>query len=116
VFQPGRGPDAPGIAKPGMRGALTTSRMLSASRQMSAAPIFGFRMTSTAPASSACISVSDPASVSDEHITTGIGRCDISLRRKVMPSMRGISTSSVMTSGISSLDLRAAMKGSVATP
>ena len=61
-------------------------------------------MTSTAPASSACSSVSDPASVSDEHITTGIGRCAISLRRKVMPSMRGISTSSVMTSGISSLD------------
>jgi len=38
--------------------------------------------------------------VSDEHITTGNGHCCISLRRKVMPSIRGISTSSVMTSGM----------------
>jgi hypothetical protein len=72
-------------------------------------------MTSTAPASSACRSVSEPASVSDEHMTTGIGLCAISLRRKVMPSMRGISTSSVMTSGISSWIFRAAMNGSEAT-
>ena len=62
----------------------------------------GFRMTSTAPASSACISVSLPSSTSEEHITTGIGCWLISLRRKVMPSIRGISTSRVMTSGASS--------------
>ncbi len=62
----------------------------------------GFRMTSTAPASSACIRVSDPSSVSDEHMTTGTGCCAMILRRKVMPSMRGISTSRVMTSGTSS--------------
>jgi hypothetical protein len=74
------------------------------------------RITSTAPASSAWIRVSDPSSVSEEHITTGIGRCAISLRRKVMPSMRGISTSSVITSGTSSWMRRAATNGSDATP
>ena len=49
-------------------------------------------------------------------MTTGIGRCDMILRRKVMPSMRGISTSSVMTSGSSSWIFFAAMKGSDAAP
>ncbi len=97
--------------------ALTASQILiRESARCSATPIFGLRMTSTAPASSACIRVSEPASVSDEHMTTGIGCCDISLRRKVMPSMRGISTSRVMTSGTSSLIRRAATNGSEATP
>src|SRR5690348_10088026 len=49
-------------------------------------------------------------------MTTGIGRCDMILRRKVMPSMRGISTSSVMTSGTSFWIRLAAAKGSVAVP
>ncbi|MNI44620.1 hypothetical protein D3C73_990020 [compost metagenome] len=96
---------------------FTVWRICSAcSARWSAAPILGLRMMSTAPASSACISVSEPVSVSDEHITTGIGCCDISLRRKVMPSICGISTSSVMTSGISSRSFLAAMNGSLATP
>ena len=47
--------------------------------------------------------ISAPASVSDDTITTGIGRRRIRLRRKVTPSMRGISTSSVSTSGFSVL-------------
>ncbi len=72
-----------------------------ASAIWSATPIRGFRMMSTAPASSAWSSVSDPSSTSDEHITTGTGCWLISRRRKVMPSIRGISTSSVMTSGTS---------------
>ena len=79
-------------------------------------PSRGLRITSTAPASSACISVSEPCSVSDEHMTTGIGRCAISLRRKVMPSMRGISTSSMITSGSSFWMRRAATNGSDAVP
>jgi hypothetical protein len=83
---------------------LTVSRIIIRdSVRWSATPMRGFRMTSTAPASSACISVSEPSSVSDEHMTTGTGHCSMILRRKVMPSMRGISTSSVMTSGSSSL-------------
>ena len=40
-----------------------------------------------------------PFSVSVEQITTGVGRSLMILRRKVMPSMRGISTSSTITSG-----------------
>ena len=48
--------------------------------------------------------------------TTGTGRCDMILRRKVMPSMRGISTSSVMTSGTSLAMRAAATNGSEAMP
>jgi len=44
-----------------------------------------------------------PDSVSDDTITTGIGRNRIRLLRKVKPSMRGISTSRVSTSGSSFL-------------
>ena len=100
------------------RAALFTVSQISiaCSARWSAAPIFGFRMTSTAPASRVCISVSEPSSISEEHITTGMGCWAISFLRKVMPSMRGISTSSVMTSGMSSLRRLAATKGSEATP
>ena len=65
-------------------------------------PTCGLGMTSTAPASSASSSVAEPASVSVEQMITGIGRCAMILRRKVMPSMRGISTSRMMTSGTTS--------------
>ena len=89
--------------------AFTASQMrMLASCRNCGTSIRGLRITSTAPASSACINVADPSSVSDEHITTGSGCCAISLRRKVMPSIRGISTSSVMTSGTSSWMRRAA--------
>jgi hypothetical protein len=37
--------------------------------------------------------------VSVEQITTGVGRSAMIFFRKVMPSMRGISMSSTMTSG-----------------
>ena len=76
--------------------------------------IRGLRMTSTAPASSASSSVSEPVSSSVEHRTVGMGRWAMILRRKVMPSMRGISTSRTMTSGTSSLMRCAAMNGSPA--
>ena len=97
--------------------ALTESHIrILDSRRNSGIPTRGLRMTSTAPASSACIIVADPSSVSEEHITTGTGCCAMSLRRNVMPSMRGISTSSVMTSGTSSWMRRAATNGSGAVP
>jgi hypothetical protein len=64
-------------------------------------PMRGLAMISTAPASQACDNVSDPISASEEHTTTGNGRWAMILRRKVMPSMRGISMSSVITSGTS---------------
>jgi hypothetical protein len=37
----------------------------------------------------------------EEHMTTGSGRCDINFLGKVMPSIRGMSTSRMMTSGTS---------------
>jgi hypothetical protein len=52
---------------------------------------------------------SAPFSVSDEHITTGIGRNRIRLRRNCTPSIFGISTSSVTTSGFSALIFSRAM-------
>jgi hypothetical protein len=58
-------------------------------------------MTSTAPASIARNAVSDPASASEEQITTGIGCWLMIFWTKVMPSMRGISTSQRITSGTS---------------
>ena len=58
--------------------------------------------------------VSDPMSVRLEHMTTGIGCWLMILCRKEMPSMRGISTSRVMTSGTATLIRSAAMKGSAA--
>eukprot|EP01034_Spumella_vulgaris_P042767 gene42767-53060_t len=51
---------------------------------------------------SAFIVTSAPRSVSVEIITTGMGRKRISRPRKSMPSIRGISTSKVITSGLSS--------------
>src|SRR5688572_23587622 len=49
-------------------------------------------------------------------MTTGIGRSRIRFSRKVMPSMRGISTSSVMTSGLRLLIFSRAAYGSLAVP
>ena len=62
-------------------------------------PSLGLVMIETAPAASAAIVVSAPFSVSVEQITTGVGRSAMIFLRKVMPSMRGISTSRMMTSG-----------------
>ena len=62
-------------------------------------PIFGLATMATAPAASACMVAPAPLTVSDEQITTGVGRSDMTFFRNVMPSMRGISTSSTITSG-----------------
>jgi hypothetical protein len=95
----------------------TLSVMSSASlRRPSATPIFGLATKSTAPSSSARSVTSAPRSVSVETITTGVGRRRISLPRKSMPSMRGISTSSVITSGFVLRIISRAMKGSAAAP
>ena len=68
----------------------------------------GFGTMSTAPASNAWNIWSEPSSVSVEQMITGIGRCAMILRRKVIPSIFGISMSRMMTSGISSCRRRAA--------
>jgi len=70
----------------------------------------------TAPSARACIVVVAPCAVRVEHITTGVGRSAISWRRKLMPSMRGISTSSTMTSGQRACSLGQANTGSLAVP
>ncbi len=49
-------------------------------------------------------------------MTTGMGRRRIRLRRKVSPSMRGISTSSVSTSGLSWRIISRATWASLAQP
>jgi hypothetical protein len=49
-------------------------------------------------------------------MTTGIGRKRISLDKKSMPSMRGISMSSVRTSGFKLRIISRAMSGSLAAP
>src|SRR5690606_17254390 len=68
-----------------------------------------------APSSSARNVVSPPRSVSDDTITTGIGRSRMSFSRKSSPSIRGISTSSVRTSGLCCLISSRATSGSGAT-
>ncbi|MHC2736348.1 hypothetical protein ACVMFA_002109 [Bradyrhizobium liaoningense] len=74
--------------------------------------IFGFGTMSTAPASNASNITFEPSSVNEEQMITGIGRCAMILRRKVMPSMRGISRSRMMTSGSSFSSRLAATNGS----
>ncbi|MCY1373302.1 hypothetical protein D9M69_605680 [compost metagenome] len=71
---------------------------------------------STAPISSARRVVSAPCSVRVETITTGMGRRRIRRERNSRPSMRGISTSSVITSGLSSRIISRATSGSLAAP
>ena len=79
-------------------------------------PTLGLVIISTAPAASACMVVSAPFSVSVEQITTGVGCSAIIFLRKVMPSMRGISTSSTITSGHSRVIFSMAKIGSDAAP
>jgi len=76
----------------------TTSRRYS-SKLRPLAP--GLATKSTAPICSASSVTAAPTSVATEHMTTGIGRSRIRLRRNLMPSMPGIETSSVSTSGSS---------------
>jgi hypothetical protein len=60
----------------------------------------GLQSTSTAPAARASIARSPPRGVRLLTTITGRGWNFISLRRKVRPSMRGISMSRVSTSGL----------------
>jgi len=60
--------------------------------------------------------ISQLASVSEETITTGMGLSRISFSRKASPSIFGISTSRVRTSGLSALIRSRATKGSGAVP
>ncbi len=75
-------------------------------------PTRGLVTKSTAPSSSARKVISEPRSVSDDTITTGIGRSRIRRSRKSRPSMRGISTSRVSTSGLCCLISSRATSGS----
>ena len=77
---------------------------------------FGLAITSTAPYSNANNAESVPFSVKVEITTTGIGCWDINFFKKVNPSIRGISISRVITSGLHSLILSTAINGSAATP
>ncbi|SUY92046.1 Uncharacterised protein [Comamonas terrigena] len=81
-----------------------------------ATPTRGLATKSTAPSSSARMVTSAPRSVSVEIISTGMGRRRIRRPRKSIPSMRGISTSSVITSGLSSRIISRAINGSLAVP
>ncbi len=76
----------------------------------------GFATKSTAPHSNARIVVSVPFLVRPETMITGIGRSFMIFPRKVRPSIFGISTSSVMTSGLRSLIICRARNGSGAAP
>src|SRR6202162_1249011 len=76
----------------------------------------GLATKSTAPKLSASSATAAPCCVSDEHMTTGMGRNRMRLRRNARPSMRGISTSSVSTSGLSDLIFSRATYGSGAVP
>lgn len=73
-------------------------------------------MKSTAPSDSACSVVSAPRSVSEEIMTTGVGRRRMRFSRNTSPSIRGISTSSVITSGLRRLIFSRASNGSAAEP
>src|SRR5699024_12612251 len=75
-------------------------------------PNFGLVTKSIAPNSKARKVMSEWRSVKDETITTGIGRKRIKRSKKSSPSMRGISTSKVNTSGAYCLISSLAIKGS----
>ena len=91
-------------------------RSAASARRPSAMPTLGLATKSTAPSSSARKVACAPRSVSVDTITTGIGRRRIRRSRKSSPSMRGISTSSVITSGSRSRISSRAMSGSLAVP
>ena len=85
------------LALAAVRMAATRSEEASGSAVLRFA--LGLATTSIAPRLRACNDVLEPSSVSVEHMTTGVGRSVMIFFKKVMPSMRGISTSRVMTSG-----------------
>ena len=73
-------------------------------------------MQSTAPSSIARIVAVAPRAVRLETITTGNGLSRITFSRNSSPSIFGISTSRVMTSGLSALIASRASSGSEAWP
>jgi len=77
-------------------------------------PSLGLVTIATAPAAIASMVVWTPFSVRVEQMTTGVGRSAMILRRKVMPSMRGISTSRTITSGHCCFMRSMAISGSAA--
>jgi len=79
-------------------------------------PEVGFSTISNAPACNASIVVGAPWVVKVEQMMTGVGRVLMIWRKKVMPSMRGISTSSTITSGHSFSMARMANSGSEWAP
>ena len=74
----------------------------------------GLATKSSAPSSSALKTFS--FCEYDDTTMTGVGCLPIRMRRKVKPSIRGISRSSVMTSGLSSVTRRSASSPSPALP
>jgi len=76
-----------------------SSRSIADSSRKPRTPTEGLLMISTAPFSRARIAASVVGPVREEQITTGIGFSAITLRKKVMPSMFGISRSKRITSG-----------------
>src|SRR3954471_11080037 len=79
-------------------------------------PTTGLATKSIAPISNARRAISAPFCVSDDIITTGIGRNAMIFSRNASPSMRGISISSVSTSGLSVLIMSRATNGFGAAP
>lgn len=73
-------------------------------------------MTSTAPAASASSVTEAARRVALEMITVGSGLTGISWRRKLTPSRRGISMSSVITSGCSASIMPIASSALAAAP
>ncbi len=97
--------------------AFTTSQIsVRESSRNCLVPSRGLVTISTAPYSSARSVLCAPSSARLEQITTGIGCWLINFFKKVSPSMRGISMSSVITSGACSRMRSAATKGSPAVP
>ena len=70
----------------------------------------------TAPSSSADIAAAAPRPVCPEIMTTGNGRRRMTFSRNAKPSIFGISTSRVITSGLSALIASRACSGSAASP
>lgn len=114
IWASGRRLSRAGLARLAARTAWMMSLLASCRNVLS--PMRGLVTMPAAPAANACMVVSAPCSVSVEQITTGVGRSAMILRRKVTPSMRGISTSSTITSGQSCFIFSRANTGSGAVP
>ncbi len=83
------------------RAAAFTARIISGASfcKKSFSPVCGFWIICTAPAARASKVICAPVSARLEQIITGKGCSCMILRRKVTPSIRGISISKITTSG-----------------